>query len=154
NRIDKFAVMDTGVHPVQPGEPEKRQELLDLADRQGMQAVADTWLRRMIHPDRHQDQDLIAAINGMILRNSVADFRGQVKALLGRADQSRYLLGIRQHVLLICGDHDTWSPVVQHETMIESLPGSMLAIVKDSGHMTTMEQPEQVNEILLNWWLD
>lgn len=151
NRIDKFAVMDTGVHPVQPAEAEKRQELLDLANEQGLKAVADAWILPMIHASRHSDSKLIKSITDMILRNSVEDYNGQVKALLSRKDQSGYLADIKQHVLLICGETDSWSPLSRHREMQTRLKSSELVVVKGSGHMTTMEKPGKVSKILINW---
>lgn len=152
NRIEKFAVMDTGVHPVSEGEPAKRQKLLDLLDEGGLLAVAREWAPPMLHPEHRANVDLMQALTAMILRNKVEDFRGQVRALLGRRDQGPILDGIRQHVLLVCGREDAWSPVSQHEEMRARLRSAELAVVEKAGHMVTLEAPAEVNRILLNWW--
>ncbi len=151
-RIDKFAVLDSGVHAVKADEPQKRQILLDKATEHGLQAVADAWTLPMVHPARHQDKKLIGEIHAMILRNSVDDFFGQVKALLGRKDQTAILPRIEQEVLLIAGDEDSWSPPQQHQQMAGQLKRSRLEIISDAGHMVTMEKPEQVSQILLQWF--
>lgn len=150
-RIERFAVMDTGAHPVAPGEPAKRQILLDAAHRKGLQAVADAWILPMLHPDNHGNAALIEEITAMILRNSVADYAGQVKALLGRCDQREYLPHITQRTWLIVGEADGWSPVEQHEAMAALIPRSELRVVEGGGHMCTMERPEAVNAILKEW---
>lgn len=152
NRIDKFAVMDTGVHPVSPGEPEKRAQLLAMAEQDGLSAVAREWAPPMLHPARRNDVELMQAVTAMILRNKVEDFQGQIRALLGRDDQGPILDTIRQHVLLVCGREDSWSPLSQHEEMQARLRSADLAVVEQAGHMVTMEQPAQVNEVLLTWW--
>ena len=153
NRIDKFAVLDTGVHPVKPDEPAKQQVLLDKAQSDGLQAVADSWILPMVHPDRHQDKDLIGAINAMIMRNSVDDFLGQMQALLNRKDQTENLGLISQEVLLIAGEADSHSSPDQHKFMAERINRSHLEVVKDAGHMVTMEKPEEVSTILLRWFI-
>lgn len=150
-RIERFAVMDTGVHGVQPGESQKRAILLAAAERKGLQAVADAWILPMLHPDHHHDTRLIADITAMILRNSVQDYQGQVAALLGRVDQTPYLARIRQQVWLLCGDADSWSPVSQHAAMQAHLRDSTLRVIAKAGHMSTMEQPEAVSQLLLEW---
>ena len=152
NRIDKFAVLDTGVHPVKPDEPVKRQALLDKAQSDGLQAVADSWIPPMVHPDRHQDKELIGAINAMIMRNSVDDFLGQMHALLTRKDQTDNLGLISQEVLLIAGEADSHSSPDQHRFMAEQINRSHLEVVKDAGHMVTMEKSEEVSTILLQWF--
>ncbi len=149
--IERFAVMDTGVHPVQDGEPVKRQLLLDAAERKGLQAVADSWILPMLHPERRSDLALIGQITAMILRNSVADFRGQVAALLARQGRQGLLPRIKQKVWLLCGDADGWSPVSQHRDMQQLLPRAELRVIANAGHMCTMEQPEAVNDALLEW---
>lgn len=150
-RIEHFAVMDSGAHGVQDGEAFKRQVLLDAAARKGLQAVADAWILPMLHPAHHADQALIAEIGSMILRNTVEEYRGQVKALLERSERMSLLSRIRQRVWLLCGDEDGWSPVSQHEEMRRLLPNAELRVIKQAGHMTTMEQPALVNEVLLEW---
>ncbi|MDC0598343.1 alpha/beta hydrolase [Gammaproteobacteria bacterium] len=152
DRIDKIALMDTGVHPVQPGEKEKRQTFLDLANTQGMAAVARSWALPMVGSSHRQDEELMTEIYAMVERYTLSEYEGQLQALLGRSDQAPYLKNITQHVLLVCGDEDNWSPVSQHQEMLQALNSAELKIVKDSGHMVTMEQPEAVNKILVDWF--
>jgi len=153
-RIDKFAVMDTGVHAVNKEEPEKRQVLIDKANAEGLRAVAHAWIPGMVHPDRQSDTQLIDEITAMILRNSVEDFIGQMQALLKRKDQTENLFHISQEVLLIVGEADSHSPPQQHQLMAEQLEKSRLEIVPGVGHMVTMEKPEEVSTILLNWFIN
>ena len=151
NRIDKFAVLDTGVHPVKPSEPGNRQVLINKAKAQGLAAVADSWIPPMVHPDRHDDAVLIGEIRAMILRNSVEDFLGQMQALLHRQDRTSILATIRQKVLLVAGEADGHSPPEQHEHMAQLIPRSRLEIIPGAGHMVTMEKPGEVSTILLDW---
>src|SRR5690606_30185019 len=97
------------------------------------------------------DRTLVRKIRKMVLRNSAGDFKGQIEAALTRADQSRYLPTIQQQVVLLCGDNDTWSPLSQHQEIQQQLPSAVLHSIPKAGHMVTMEQPEAVNEILLDW---
>ncbi len=151
NRIDRFAVMDTGVHPVQPGEAAKRQVLLDAAHRRGLQAVADAWILPMLHPANHGNTALIRKISEMIMRNSVADYEGQVTALLGREDQTPIMAMISHKAWLLCGEADSWSPVSQHEAMLQGIKNAVLKVIPDAGHMCTMEQPDAVTALLVDW---
>jgi pimeloyl-ACP methyl ester carboxylesterase len=151
NRIERFAVMDTGAHPVQPGEVEKRQILLEAARRKGLQAVADAWIGPMLHPAHQQDAALVRQINDMILRNTLEDYEGQVTALLGREDRTPLLQEIRTRTWLLCGEADAWSPVSQHEAMLEHLTNGVLRVIPGAGHMSTMEQPDAVAKLLVEW---
>lgn len=150
DRIERLCVLDTGVHPVTPEEPAKRENFLALAARD-MRALAEFWVPPMVHPDRHGNRELMDTIYEMVLSYSEEEFRGQITALLSRSDQSRYLPDIEQEVLLICGAQDQWSPVGRHEEMQALLPHSRLEVIEHCGHMSTMERPEEVNRILLEW---
>lgn len=151
-RIDRFVVMDLGVHPVQPGENEERMALVYLAEEQGMEALAERWIPPMIARSRQGDAQLVGEIRAMVLRHTPADYRGQIEAALKREDQSRYLPHIRHRALLVCGEFDEWSPVAQHEEILRELPDAELAIIPRAGHMVTMEEPREVNRVLLDWF--
>jgi pimeloyl-ACP methyl ester carboxylesterase len=151
-RIDRFVVMDLGVHAVQPGEKEQRMVLVHLAEQLGMEALADVWIPPMVARHRQNDMQLIDEIRTMVLRSTPEDYRGQIEAALKREDQSLYLPHIRHKALLVCGELDEWSPVGQHQAILDELPDAELAVIPGAGHMITMEQPEAVNQVLLEWF--
>jgi pimeloyl-ACP methyl ester carboxylesterase len=150
-RIDKFILMDMGVHPVAPGEEERNERLLELAAEGGLAAVAESWIPFMVHPDRIHDTGLTTAIREMVLRNDVRDLQGQLQAAFERNDQSQYLAHISHRVHVVCGDNDNWNPLHLHQQMCRQLRDCELVVIPDCGHMVTMEAPEQVNALLLRW---
>jgi pimeloyl-ACP methyl ester carboxylesterase len=151
DRITRLALLDAGAHPLQPGEKEERMQQVYLAENKGMKALADDWIPPMLHPDHRTDAQLVQTIRQMVLRHDSQVYRRHINAALNRADQSRYLSGIRKKVLLVCGEQDEWSPVAQHEEIARQIPEAELKIVPDAGHMVTMEQPEAVSALLLQW---
>jgi pimeloyl-ACP methyl ester carboxylesterase len=152
DRIDKFAVLSVGVHPVQPGEAARRMVLVDLAEREGMAALADAWIPPMVHSSRQRDTALVGKIREMVLRSTPHDHRCLIEAALTRADQSLYLPAITHKVLLLCGADDAWSPLVQHQRIQQQLATSELHTVAAAGHMVTMEQPAAVSRVLVDWF--
>ena len=151
SRVLSLVLLDTGVHPVNAGEPEKRQHLLDLADSSGMAAVAQQWIPPMVHPDRISDRRLIEPIEAMVQRYSVAQFKAQIQALLHRRDARPMLAKIKCPTLVACGRQDAWSTLQQHQAIANAIKGAELAIIEDSGHMVSMEQPEALSSLLLRW---
>jgi pimeloyl-ACP methyl ester carboxylesterase len=152
-RVERLALLDTGVIPVQPGEPERRRALVELAERAGMRALAEAWLPPMVHPDRHGDRDLIDPLLAMIERSTVASFTAQVEALLQRPNARPILESIQCPTLVLCGRQDGWSPLSHHEEIAAAIAGAKLVVVEDSGHMSTVEQPEAVSGALRAWLL-
>lgn len=150
-RIDRLALLDMGTHAVRPGEPEKRQELVDLADREGMQALADRWLPPMLHPDGARSAALMPVLTAMVCRATPEIFRRQVKALLDRPDAAAVLPLVRCSVLVGCGRQDAWSPLSQHEAIAAAIPHAHLRVFEDSGHMAPMEAAAAVTDALAAW---
>jgi pimeloyl-ACP methyl ester carboxylesterase len=150
-RVTRLAVLDTGTHPKRHGEAEKRQVLVDLAWREGMEALARQWLPPMVHPDRLNDAPMMQALTEMVCRATPEIFERQVRALLGRPDFGPLLPTIKCPTLVACGRQDAWSPLDQHEAIAAAIPGATLAVIEDSGHMTTVEAPAAVTGFLQAW---
>lgn len=155
-RVSRLALLDTGYEAIAPGEAGERERagryrLLDIAGREGMLAMGRDWARGMVHPERLGDEALMGAIHAMIARASVAQFDAQIRALLARPDRARLLGALRVPTLVLCGREDNWSPLARHEEMARRIPGSRLVVVADSGHMSTMERPEDVSAALQDW---
>jgi pimeloyl-ACP methyl ester carboxylesterase len=61
------------------------------------------------------------------------------------------LRAIRCPTLVLCGRQDAWSQLAQHEEMAAMIPGAVLEVIDDCGHMATMEQPERVADAMRRW---
>lgn len=150
-RIERIALFDTGVHPAQPGEREKRMALLATGRRRGMEALVDAWLPPMVHPDRRRDEDFMGPLRRMAVSAGVEQFERQVRALLARPDAAVLLPHINVPALVGVGRQDEWSPVAQHEAIAAGIAGATLVVFENSGHMAPVEVPDQVSRALLDW---
>jgi 3-oxoadipate enol-lactonase len=54
---------------------------------------------------------------------------------------------LRVPTTVVVGDRDHWCTRVS-EFIVKTIPGAELAIIRDAGHMTNLEQPEQFNRAL------
>lgn len=151
SRVTRLALLDTGTHPPAPGEAEKRQILVDIANTEGMAALADRWLPPMVHPDRLHDAAFMAGLRAMVLRATPAIYAGQIRALLGRPDAAPLLASITCPVLIGVGRQDAWSPPAQHETMARAMPHARYVVFENSGHMAPLEAPKEVTMALRDW---
>jgi pimeloyl-ACP methyl ester carboxylesterase len=147
-RIEKLALLDTGIHPPKLTEAASRQALVDLARHAGMDALAKPWLQPMLHPDH---TGLISPIMKMINRNTPDTFENQQHALLNRPDAIAVLSSIHCPTLVLCGRDDHWSPVSRHEEIAALIPGAKLVVIERCGHMAPIEQPEAVSSALREW---
>jgi len=150
-RVTRLCLMDTGVHPKRDGEEAQRQVLVDLAFQEGMGALADRWLPPMVNEARVGDPGLMEPLKAMVLRATPEQHRRQIHALVTRPDPRPLLPTIACPTLIMVGRQDRWSPLGQHEEIAALIPQAELVVIEDSGHMVTVEQPEQVSQALLRW---
>lgn len=155
HRVDRLALLDTGFHPIEDGEHGEKEKagryaLLKIAQEQGMRAMAKAWARGMVHPMR-LDTPLFEEVLQMLERSNAEVFAAQIDALIARPDATPVLGEIRVPTLVLVGRQDNWSNLARHQQMHGLIPGSVLEIVEDCGHMSTMEQPEACNRAFEAW---
>jgi len=153
-RVRSLVVLDTGAHPAGPDEAASRQTLLDVSAHVGMEALATDWLPPMVHPDRCDDLSIMAPLNAMVMRSTPETHARQIRALLHRPDATALLGTITVPTLVIVGRQDGWSPIAQHEQITAAIADARLEVVEDSGHMVTVEQPDEVTRLLRDWLVD
>jgi pimeloyl-ACP methyl ester carboxylesterase len=150
-RIARLALLDTGIHPVREGEEANRQILVDLAFKDGMAALAARWLPPMVHEARVGNRRLMEPLKAMVMRATPEQHLRQIRALLNRPDPRALLPTIRCPVLVMVGRQDRWSPLAQHQEIAALIPNAELVVIEDSGHMSPVEQADQVSRALLRW---
>lgn len=150
-RVERLALLDTGIHPLRDGETAKRNEIVRFTYENGMEALAERWLPGMVYEPNRNNALLMQNLTDMVLRKNPDLHARQIKALVDRPDASAYLKNITCPVLLVVGRQDQWSPVSQHEDMLNILPNARLEAIEDAGHFSPLEQPEAVSKILVEF---
>ncbi len=149
-RIAGMALLNTGMHAKRDGEEAKRQAMIDLAHKQGMAALAATWLPGMMNAKATTDPTLMADLTAMVCRMTPAIHERQLRALLSRPDAAASL-AFGGPMLLITGAEDTWSPLSQHQDIARLCPQARLEVIPDAGHFAPVEQPAMVALLLAEW---
>ena len=74
-----------------------------------------------------------------------AFYRQMAQADSGYTDQVQPLYaGISRPVLILWGREDTWIPLERGEALHDMIPGSLLQVIPDAGHLVIEEQPDQL----------
>ena len=53
--------------------------------------------------------------------------------------------------LVLCGEQDLVTPVADHAAIAARIAGARFERIADCGHLSTIEQPEAVNRVLVDW---
>lgn len=78
-------------------------------------------------------------------------FVRQSRALQKRRDQQATLRQCKVPAMVMCGAHDALCPPKRHEFMAELIPFAELRILDQSGHLPTLEQPDETIAVLRDW---
>lgn len=74
--------------------------------------------------------------------------KGSLLAMLSRTDTSDYLNKIKIPTLVICGEFDALTPPSVMKVMADKINEAEFVVIKDSGHMSPIENPKEVNEAI------
>lgn len=158
-RVAGLALLNTAAHPLgddAAGHAERasRERLLQIGREQGLEVMARDWARPMVAP-AWLDSPLFEQIIAMITRRTPAHHAAQIHALLNRPDAAPALRSVNVPSLLLCGEHDGWSPPARHaemQALIQAGGGATtLTVLPGVGHMAPMEAPQAVNAALATW---
>jgi len=78
-------------------------------------------------------------------------FIRQQQAIIGRVDSRPGLGAIGCPTLVLVGDGDQLTPPELSAEIAGGIPGARLVVVAGSGHLTPLDQPEQVTKALVEW---
>jgi pimeloyl-ACP methyl ester carboxylesterase len=104
-----------------------------------------------VHPNRHGDVALRDTVRAMAEETGVEAYLRQQQAIMGRPDSRPGLAAIRCPTLMLVGEQDKGTPPELAREIAAGIPGARLVIVPDSGHLSTIEQPQAVTKALVEW---
>lgn len=150
-RIAKLALLDTTARPDLPEQTERRGKLIALAEEGRLTAINDTLWPFLVHESRQADAALRATIDAMMEETGAKAFIRQQHAVIGRPDSRPLLPSIRAQTIVIVGDGDKITTPVMNKEIAAGIPGARLETVRESGHLSPLEQPAVVTKLLVDW---
>ena len=150
-RIAGLALLGTSAAPETPDMRQLRESAIELFSQGRVAEVIEPNVAFAFHPSNAQRRDLVDAYLQFVLAAGAEQLIRQNRAVIARPDARLHLPQLRCPVLVMCGEDDQLTPPEHSRTIAQLAPGARLVMVPGSGHMLTMEQPEQVNRELLAW---
>jgi len=150
-RIARLALLDTTA--VADTEARRAGRLADLAkvEAGGIEALIPELPGRWLLPAHRERADLVALLGAMATSIGARGQRNQQRAMLGRPDSHADLAHVRVPALVLCGEQDPVTPVADHAAIADAIAGARFERVADCGHLSTIERPDAVTKILVDW---
>lgn len=148
-RIRALVLADTRATADSEAAREKRRAMAQLARERGTSAVADAMITDMVGKHtRETSPQIVDAVYRMLSSANVAGVVGALEALRERPDSTATLSTIDVLTLIVVGEDDALTPVVDAETMHRAIYGSRLQVLARAGHVSNVERPTAFNHVL------
>ena len=148
-RVQGLALLNTSSRPQTEQESAATLAQLALAERSPFKGLTSRALASSVHPSRAGDHALLQRLQAMALDNGKQVFLRQLATL--RDGSYAELERITCPTLIVASDADRLRSVEESEEMARRIPAARFEIVRDCGHMTPLEKPQQLFAILRDW---
>jgi pimeloyl-ACP methyl ester carboxylesterase len=150
-RVAKLALLDTTARSDTPEQSEQRRAQIALAENGRFAEIPDMLFPRLVHPAHRGDKALRQILQLMAEETGPEAFIRQQKAIMTRPDSRPSLSAIRCSTLVLVGEGDELTPPERSAEMANNIAGARLVVVPDCGHLSTLEQPRQVTQAIIEW---
>jgi pimeloyl-ACP methyl ester carboxylesterase len=147
-RVAALALLDTSARADTPEQSEKRRGQIAMAREGPFAAIAALQFPAFVHPSRAKDRFLRRYMRAMADDNDAQVFVRQQTAMIGRPDSRASLADIRCPTVVVVGDADAATPPERAQEIAAGIAGARLVTIKQCGHMTPIEKPLAVADIL------
>jgi pimeloyl-ACP methyl ester carboxylesterase len=124
-----------------------RVKMQALAGEEGPTGVAREMLPKLVSEATQRERpEIVAFVRGLIESSDAPAIQQALGAMMTRPDSTPLLAQIHQSTLVIVGERDGLTPVADSEAMHRRVPGSILSIIPEAGHLSNLEAPQEFND--------
>jgi pimeloyl-ACP methyl ester carboxylesterase len=127
----------------------KRSANIDTINTRGLETFINKFVPTCFAKEAVKDkEEYYTSTLEKAHRNNPTGVKGAILAIMSRTDTTHVLPEIKIPTLVLCGSFDRLTPHQTMRKMAEQIPGSEFAIIPLSGHMSPVENPGAVNDLI------
>ena len=155
-RVAGIALVDT---KATADSDEARANRLKVAEQVLASGSTDALSRAMVPTllgatSLEERRDVVAQVTGWIAAADPQAVAWAQRAMAARPDSLADLASLAVPALVVWGIEDGMSPRTEQDLMVDALRDARLVVVTESGHLSTVEAPEQVAAALVTFLAD
>ena len=151
-RVKALILADTKPEPDSADARREREELTQVAERDGQDAVIERLLPRLLAVATQATQPEVAGqVREMAHRWSVPGLVGALRTLRDRPDSTDTLRRVRVPTLVLVGSEDQIAPPDTARAMAQLVPGAQCHVVPAAGHIAPLEQPLATSRVVADF---
>ena len=130
----------------------KRQNGIAKINKEGVIAFVDGFVPTCFWEDTIKNNPNLynTVLNKSRKSNSIG-VKGSLIAMLSRTDTTSTLKNISLPTLVICGEFDKLTPPNVMQIIADEIKDAKFVEIKNSGHMTPLEQPDEINKNIMTF---
>ncbi|HET7627126.1 MAG TPA: alpha/beta hydrolase [Bacillales bacterium] len=151
-RVTALALLDSNPLPAKQEQKKTWDGFIAMA-REGrfLEITEKHLLPTLIRQESINNEKLVSTIIKMAKEVGKEAMIRQMTALKSRPDAREVLGTISCPTLVMLGRQDVVCPLHLHELLAENIPDAHLVIVEESGHLSSLEQPQAVTAVFRYW---
>lgn len=149
--LHSLILLDTGAEAENPEKKADYKKMLRAIHWLGMKRISKKVMPIMFGEtflnDKSRKQEYKTWLEHLRQNNK----KGSMRATAGVIERDRVLSrlpDINLPTLIVVGDEDKPTPYEEAQKMHFAIKGSKLAVIKQAGHSTPVEQPERLNQVM------
>lgn len=150
-RVAALGLLGTSARADTPELVRLRSDACEMFAQGRMDEVLRANVPFAFHPARAADAALVDGYLALVRRGGADALIHQNRAVMARPDLRAQLHSIRCPTLVLVGDGDQLTTPEHAQEIAGAIAGARLERVAGAGHMLTLEQPDRVNALLLDW---
>ena len=148
-RIDNLVLLNTSARASTSEEVARNRQQIKLCLAFPFKGQTRAAFLRALHPERKDKPDLLAYLQAMSLALGKQVFMRQLSIV--RTDGHADLAHISCPTLVVASRNDQMRSLQEAENLVAGLPRGRLSIIENCGHMSPLEQPRALLDILTQY---
>jgi len=146
SRVTKLCLLNTTSRRDSDKKRIQREKMIQMAEQGQFDKVIKKLLDHFVFQSSAKEQ-----VEKMFLAVGKEAFIRQEQSMMKRRELTSLLPTIACKTLVIHAAEDKNFSLKEHQELAKQIPKAYLAIIEDSGHMSPMEMPEAVTDLLRLW---
>lgn len=127
----------------------KRTENINMINTEGLKKFTDQFVTNTFAEETPHEQDILfLSFLHKAQKHNPTGVKGCIIAIMSRTDTTPFLHKINIPTLVIVGSFDKLTPPPVMRALADKIPGSELGVIPRAGHMSPLENPDAVNDLI------
>ena len=148
-RVRALVLVATSTRPDTPSLQKRKGAIGAAAPSIAFSGLSRVAVASSLHPKQRDNEAMIERVRAMGVRLGGDVFRRQ--SMLDRPGDLERAHEIQCPTLVVAAAEDRLRSIEEAREMADAIPGAVLEIVEDSGHMIPIEAPRRLLEIVVPW---